>query len=87
MPDDVEYTPTYQQYPEVDEYFRHCFHERKRRLGDKRANLLPLVGTIFPECVVSWTAAARAFASGIRTARRKPKPGASSWSTPMHPPK
>jgi phenylpropionate dioxygenase-like ring-hydroxylating dioxygenase large terminal subunit len=47
VPDDVEYTPTYQQFPEVDEYFRHCFHERKRRLG-ARANLLPLVGTIFP---------------------------------------
>ena len=47
VPDDVDYTPTYQQYPEVDEYFRHCFHERKRRLG-QRANLLPLVGTIFP---------------------------------------
>ena len=47
VPDDVEYTPTYQQYPEVDEYFRHCFNERKRRLGT-RANLLPLVGTIFP---------------------------------------
>lgn len=47
VPDDVDYTPTYQQYPGVDEYFRHCFYERKRRLG-KRANLLPLVGTIFP---------------------------------------
>jgi phenylpropionate dioxygenase-like ring-hydroxylating dioxygenase large terminal subunit len=47
VPDDVEYSPTYQQYPEVDEYFRHCFHERKRRLG-QRANVLPLVGTIFP---------------------------------------
>jgi phenylpropionate dioxygenase-like ring-hydroxylating dioxygenase large terminal subunit len=47
VPDDIDYTPTYQQYPEVDEYFRHCFHERKRRLG-LRANLLPLVGTIFP---------------------------------------
>jgi phenylpropionate dioxygenase-like ring-hydroxylating dioxygenase large terminal subunit len=47
VPDDVDYSPTYQQYPEVDEYFRHCFHERKQRLG-KRANLLPLVGTIFP---------------------------------------
>jgi phenylpropionate dioxygenase-like ring-hydroxylating dioxygenase large terminal subunit len=47
VPDDVEYASTYQQYPEVDEYFRHCFHERKRRLG-QRANLLPLVGTIFP---------------------------------------
>jgi phenylpropionate dioxygenase-like ring-hydroxylating dioxygenase large terminal subunit len=47
VPDDLEYTPTYQQFPEVDEYFRHCFYERKRRLGG-RANLLPLVGTIFP---------------------------------------
>ena len=47
VPADVEYFPTYQQYPEVDEYFRHCFHERKRRLG-QRAKLLPLVGTIFP---------------------------------------
>ena len=47
VPDDVEYSPTYQQYPEVDEYFRHCFHERKRRLGP-RARVLPLVGTIFP---------------------------------------
>jgi phenylpropionate dioxygenase-like ring-hydroxylating dioxygenase large terminal subunit len=47
VPDDLEYTATYQQHPEVDAYFRHCFNERKRRLG-KRANLLPLVGTIFP---------------------------------------
>jgi len=47
VPDDAEYTPTYQQYPEVDAYFRHCFNERKRRLGPK-ARLLPLVGNIFP---------------------------------------
>jgi hypothetical protein len=47
VPADVEYSPTYQQYPEVDEYFRHCFHERQRRLS-RRAKLLPLVGTIFP---------------------------------------
>ena len=46
-PDDNEYAPSYQQYPEVDEYFRHCFEERKRRLG-ARAKVLPLVGTIFP---------------------------------------
>ena len=45
--DDADYTPSYQQYPEVDEYFRHCFHERKRRLG-AGARVLPLVGTIFP---------------------------------------
>jgi hypothetical protein len=31
----------------VDAYYRHCFYERKRRLGDK-ARMLPLVGTIFP---------------------------------------
>ena len=37
----------YQQHPIVDEYFRHCFHERKRRLGEK-ARMLPLVGTMFP---------------------------------------
>jgi phenylpropionate dioxygenase-like ring-hydroxylating dioxygenase large terminal subunit len=46
-PDDNEYAPSYQQYPEVDEYFRHCFEERNRRLG-ARAKVLPLVGTIFP---------------------------------------
>ena len=47
MPDDAEYAATYLQNPEVDEYFRHCFYERKRRLGE-RARLLPFVGTIFP---------------------------------------
>jgi hypothetical protein len=31
----------------VDEYFRHCFEERKRRLGDK-ARLLPFTGNLFP---------------------------------------
>ena len=31
----------------MDEYFRHCFHERKRRLGDK-ARLLPFTGNLFP---------------------------------------
>ena len=33
--------------PIVDEYFRHCFDERKRRLGEK-ARLLPFTGNIFP---------------------------------------
>jgi phenylpropionate dioxygenase-like ring-hydroxylating dioxygenase large terminal subunit len=47
MPTDMEYTPTYLQHPEVDEYFRHCFYERKRRQAEK-ARLLPFVGTIFP---------------------------------------
>jgi phenylpropionate dioxygenase-like ring-hydroxylating dioxygenase large terminal subunit len=47
MPTDTEYVSTHQHHPVVDEYYRHCFYERKRRLGDK-ARLLPLVGTIFP---------------------------------------
>jgi phenylpropionate dioxygenase-like ring-hydroxylating dioxygenase large terminal subunit len=46
-PEDAEYIPTYEQYPEVDAYFRHCFEERRRRLGAKARNLA-LVGTIFP---------------------------------------
>jgi phenylpropionate dioxygenase-like ring-hydroxylating dioxygenase large terminal subunit len=46
-PDDNQYAPSYEQNPEVDDYFRHCFEERKRRLG-QRARILPLVGTIFP---------------------------------------
>ena len=47
MPEQTEYVSTYQHHPIVDQYFRHCFHERKRRLGAK-ARMLPLVGTIFP---------------------------------------
>ncbi len=47
MPPTMEYEPSYAQYPTVEEYFRHCFHERKRRLGDK-ARLLPFTGNIFP---------------------------------------
>ena len=31
----------------LEQYFRHCFEERKRRLGEG-ARLLPFVGTIFP---------------------------------------
>jgi len=44
---DAVYEPTYDQHPVVDEYFRHFFPERRRRLGEK-ARLLGLVGTIFP---------------------------------------
>jgi hypothetical protein len=31
----------------IDEYFRHCFHERKKRLGDK-ARIMPFTGNLFP---------------------------------------
>lgn len=33
--------------PEVDEYFRHCHAERKRRLGEA-SKMVPFVGNIFP---------------------------------------
>jgi phenylpropionate dioxygenase-like ring-hydroxylating dioxygenase large terminal subunit len=44
---DVPYVPTYQNTPVAEEYFRHVFEERKRRLGDT-SRLLGLVGTVFP---------------------------------------
>jgi Ring hydroxylating alpha subunit (catalytic domain) len=47
MPEQTEYVSTYHQHPIVDEYFRHCFHERKRRLGAKARNM-SLVGNFFP---------------------------------------
>ena len=47
MPSTMQYEPSYAQYPAVDEYFRHCFEERRRRLGEK-ARLLPFTGNIFP---------------------------------------
>jgi hypothetical protein len=47
MPPTMEYEPSYAQYPAVDEYFRHCFYERKQRLRE-RAQLLPLTGNVFP---------------------------------------
>ena len=47
MPEQFDYQPTYAQYPEVDEYFRHCFEARKRRQGEK-ARLMPFTGNLFP---------------------------------------
>jgi phenylpropionate dioxygenase-like ring-hydroxylating dioxygenase large terminal subunit len=46
-PEGLEYAPTYEQYPAIDEYFRHCYYERKRRLGAKARNL-SFVGNFFP---------------------------------------
>jgi phenylpropionate dioxygenase-like ring-hydroxylating dioxygenase large terminal subunit len=42
-----EHVPTFLDNPEVQEYFRHCFEERKRRRGD-RAEIDVNTGTIFP---------------------------------------
>jgi phenylpropionate dioxygenase-like ring-hydroxylating dioxygenase large terminal subunit len=44
---DQEFIDSYLDQPEIGAYFRHCFEERKRRLGEK-ARLIPFVGTIFP---------------------------------------
>jgi len=46
-PADSPYIESFQDNEIVEDYFRHCHAERQRRLGDK-ANLLPFVGTIFP---------------------------------------
>ncbi len=47
MPEGEEYVESFKDNPEVEEYFRHCFEERRKRHGDK-ARLRPFVGTIFP---------------------------------------
>ena len=43
-----EYIPSFQNDPKIEEYFRHCFEERKRRLGHEASRLIPFIGTIFP---------------------------------------
>ncbi|MGX1101341.1 aromatic ring-hydroxylating oxygenase subunit alpha [Amorphus sp. MBR-141] len=47
QPEDEPYIEQFKSDPEIEEYFRHCHQERKRRLGDQ-ARLLPFVGTMFP---------------------------------------
>jgi hypothetical protein len=45
----TEYFEAFKDNKVVEQYYRHCHEERKKRLGDK-ARLLPFVGTIFPNC-------------------------------------
>ncbi|MCK9913273.1 aromatic ring-hydroxylating dioxygenase subunit alpha [Microbacteriaceae bacterium K1510] len=47
QPLNEEYVEQFKNDPEIEGYFRHCYEERKRRLGNE-ARLLPFVGTIFP---------------------------------------
>jgi hypothetical protein len=47
MPEANEYSESFLDNPILEEYFRHCFQERKRRLGEQ-SRLIPHVGTIFP---------------------------------------
>lgn len=44
---DAEFVDSYLDQPEIGDYFRHCYNERRRRLGED-SRLLPFVGTIFP---------------------------------------
>lgn len=41
------YVEQFKDDPEIEAYFRHCYEERRARLGEK-SRLLPFVGTIFP---------------------------------------
>ena len=45
--EDLPYVPTYQNNPVAEEYFRHVFEERQKRLGEK-SRFLAIVGTAFP---------------------------------------
>ena len=45
--EDLPFVPTYQNTPIVEEYFRHCYEERQKRLG-KEARIVGRVGTTFP---------------------------------------
>ena len=47
QPEANEYIESFLDNPVLEQYFRHCFEERKRRLGEQ-ARLMPFVGTIFP---------------------------------------
>jgi phenylpropionate dioxygenase-like ring-hydroxylating dioxygenase large terminal subunit len=46
-PPEAPYVEQFLDNKLVDDYFRHCYEERRRRLGE-RARLLPFTGTIFP---------------------------------------
>lgn len=47
QPLEEQYVEQFKNDREIEQYFRHCHEERKRRLGDE-SRLLPFVGTIFP---------------------------------------
>lgn len=47
QPEDNEYIEAYKDDPTIEEYFRHCHNERKRRLGEK-ARITGFTATYFP---------------------------------------
>jgi nitrite reductase/ring-hydroxylating ferredoxin subunit len=46
-PPDLPYIEAFKDNPRVEDYFRHCYTERQKRLGEG-ARLIPFTGTIFP---------------------------------------
>lgn len=46
-PAEHAYVEAFQDNPEIEQYFRHCYAERTKALG-QRARLMPFVGTLFP---------------------------------------
>ncbi|MEK9677698.1 MAG: Rieske 2Fe-2S domain-containing protein [Rhodospirillaceae bacterium] len=46
-PENNAYIESYKDNPIAEEYYRHCYEERQKALGDK-ARIVPFVGTIFP---------------------------------------
>ena len=58
MPPTMQYEPSYAQYPAVDDYFRHCFEERKRRLG-RQGQAAAIHRQSVSQHVLSWPPATR----------------------------
>ena len=48
QPEDNWYVESFKDDPEVEAYFKHCYEERKARLGPEKSRWIGLVGTIFP---------------------------------------
>jgi phenylpropionate dioxygenase-like ring-hydroxylating dioxygenase large terminal subunit len=48
MPPDAPYVEAFKDNRLVEEYFRHCHHERRKRVGRENARLVGFTGTLFP---------------------------------------
>lgn len=47
QPEGFTYKEQFKNDPEIEDYFRNCYEERKKRLGEN-SRFLPFVGTMFP---------------------------------------
>ena len=48
LPVENAYVDAFRDSPAVEAYFRHCYEERKKRIGPERSRWIGLTGTIFP---------------------------------------